>query len=319
MTEIKATFKKLTPKIIEINSIAQSNIKHDIIETLDFNSMALDEQEETELNETQKNNTIEYTYEPVLKNGQVSTFITPVGKSEAMQYIYEGEYLEFKNDFGYTVRVPLAIIKNDKMGNIIHTEMTDEEKKAYTERITQYCNYIFHYYNEMGTENYKREINQRLNDVNIIYLDTANSDNIESSYASAYEMLLFPGNRNAIVIYGHELFNFTDPEDYYNTDEALDLQIFSFFHELGHIYANNTMIGKDRDETEKWIEIYNQVNSKEDRENYFRDYAFTSPSELFADSCECYYRNPNSLKMVEIEVGEYDNLYEYMNDIMEGK
>ena len=320
MAELTATFKRTTPKVIETNNAVQNTGKHIITEKLDLNTMRRSaEQEETKQNETQKDNTFYYEYEPVLKSGTMYTYITPVGESEAAQYKYTGEYLEFESNLGYTVRAPLEVLKSDEMGNIIQTEMTEEEKKAYTERVTQYCNHIFYYYKQMGTEKYKKEINERLDNVNIIYLDTENSENIDSAYASAYDMHLFPGNRDAVVLYGHQIINFEDPEDYYNSDEALSDQIFSFFHELGHVYANNKIIGKDRDETEEWIDIYNQVIAKEDRELYFREYAFSSNKELFADTCECYYRDPNNLKMVEIESGEYDNLYDYMNDIMGGK
>ena len=120
-------------------------------------------------------------------------------------------------------------------------------------------------------------------------------------------------------MFSDQFINLKDEESVYNMDFAYEYMVNSFVHELGHAFANNKIFGKDRDETKEWKAIFNQIVAKEDRENYFRDYAVTNPAELFADVCRDYYNKPNNLKMVEIEINGYDNLYDYMNDLMGGE
>ena len=66
----------------------------------------------------------------------------------------------------------------------------------------------------------------------------------------------------------------------------------------------------------QWRKIYKQVSSNETYKDYIGDYAYTNGRELFAEATMYYYHDPDKLKMVDIDVPGYDNLYDYMDHVM---
>lgn len=258
-----------------------------------------------------------YKYLPQVKNGEIDTNIY---SPERGHELYSGEYIEYKNDDGLIIRSPLAIAKyeNDK---VIFIPMTEEEKKNYIERITKF-------YNEIsvdlknGPQKYKDEIIDRVDSYTINYLDTETAGDIV--HALAYTLSTSDSNHSDISIFAQNYFDINESNDY-SAQQIDDLQLDSmlegFIHESGHAYANNKIDNNffsntDRDDTNSWNEIYNQVCSDDVNRHVIFDYAFSTKGELFAQATKYYVYDPDRLKMIDIDIDGYDTLYDYMDYIL---
>ena len=243
---------------------------------------------------------------PILENGK--TVLTLYGHD----YYYEGEYLKFYNKNGWEVTCPLAKIQVDENNNYIYVEMTDEEKENYLNAVSRYYNDIMHDY-ESYPPKLKESANKYLNNLQLMYIDydQEKSDGIAwAAYVNNY-------GKNCVVDMNYAT----------SSQECYDYQRKTTFpHELGHVLdyesANfyQEYIKKENhgiSSNDNFLNIYSQISSPDSNaSNYLRDYAFTSPTECFAECVSEYQNDPEPLKEIDIDIKGYDNLYEYMNDIL---
>lgn len=269
-------------------------------------------------------------YRPEYKTGKIDTRLVLNNYFWKWDTVkYEGEYLEFTNEDGEITRVPLAIIEyDDKSDQIKYYPMTYEQKKQYINKITQYYNDIMDN-SKNYTDRFRNETNDKVDSLSIIYIDPSSRNKIQATYnkyseagnAAYCKQTSGLSNHSNIVIFSNEFINFDDSSSN-NNDEVYDYMVRCYTHELGHAYANNRMILWDRDNTYVWNNIYNTVTSDDTNRQILRDYSIAAKQELFADSTEYYYNDPDRLKQVEINIDlpefkmHFNTLYDYMDYIL---
>ena len=240
---------------------------------------------------------------PILKNDKIDSSVN--------DYDYEGYCLDFYNENGINVKVPLATYTTEKT--------SDGEKaipqKSDNDKINEMTNISGKYYSEImknGKENYSKKfdetIKNNLEDIIMVYGD----DKFTKKNWAAFSVGKAEPMKSQVVI-SLDCVKAT-PE--YMTD--------AYTHELGHCYGCSTDKGDFNriENSETWTKIYNQVNENDPDHSLIGDYAHSSMFELFAESTAFYFNsgkydfyNENNLKAVEIDVDGYDNLYDYMKSI----
>lgn len=263
-------------------------------------------------------------YKPEIKTGKIDTQLTKNdGKTIFATVKYEGEYIEYYNEDGIKVRAPLAIAKYVD-GEIVYVPMTENQKKKYINKVTQYYNDVMDN-KKLYSDKFKEETGKRVESVTMVYIDPDSRENIQAADQSAAYCSKTNGysNRSDIVIYSDEFLNFDDKNSYNNHQWQYDYMLEAYTHENGHAYANNKRIFKDRDTNATWKSIYDQVTSKdvyEVNKETLREYSLSNKYELFADSTDYYFHQPDRLKNVEINIDvdgkKYETLYEYMDYVL---
>lgn len=277
------------------------------------------------------NGTGNLEYSPEIKTGSFDTrLILNDGFWVWDTLKYDGEYLEFTNEDGKIAKIPLAVIVyDDKSSQIKYVSMTDEQKEQYIDKVTQYYNDIMNN-SKNYSDKFRSEINDRVDLLSILYIDPSSREKIQAAHNRYTDVGSAAYCKNAnnisthssVVIFSNEFINFDDSSSCFNTDEAYNYMVNTYTHELGHAYANDRMILWDRDNTYVWNNIYDTVANDNTNLQILRDYSVADKKELFADSTDYYYNDPDRLKQVEINFDlpefnmHFDTLYDYMDYIL---
>ena len=253
----------------------------------------------------------------VIKYGEINTYLSQNGtRSSIFSNIkYNGEFIEFYNEDGIKVNAPLAIFKCED-GKVVYEPMTYLDKNRYIGRLFNYHNSIMTKL-DGTTEKFKNEITDRVETITFLYLDPNTRKKIEAADGFAAYCTQGTGwsKTSDIVMFTEQ---FMDIKENVYSPDLFEYMSNSFIHECGHAYANNTNADffLDRDKNSTWNDIYKQVISNPVNEDTLRSYSLSNKFELYADSTDYYYSDPDRLKMVEINVDGYDNLYDYMDSQM---
>lgn len=260
-------------------------------------------------------------YQPEIKEGAIDTKLynnDKKGYDDTIQY--EGRYLEYYNEDGIKVTVPLAIAKYEN-GKIVYVPMTKDQETAYINKVTHYYNDIMKS-TDVYSDKLKKELGKRVDSLSMVYIDPNSKEQIQAAEgAAAYCARTGKySNHSDIVVFSNQFINLEDHNDIHNTQKRYDYMIRAYTHENGHAYANNRLLLRDRDTNDTWNNIYNQVSGDEINKEILRDYSVSNKKELFADSTDYYYNEPERLKQVEIDVEangkKYNTLYDYMDYVL---
>lgn len=218
-------------------------------------------------------------------------------------YDYMGMYLKYYNEDGYNVYAPLAKVQAEN-GKYKLVPMNEEEMAAFSRNTTNYYNSIMYNY-DCFTPKMKDDLSNSLKDITLLYIDY-DMETIDNFNWSA-----FAKKDESITVNMNQDFSYIANE--------------SFPHECGHVYdwsqsgyiEKNILNNHGISDKSTWTNIYGQL--KEDAEinsNVLNDYSLSQPYECFADSVSAYYNRPEDLKEVEINIDGYNNLYDYMDDVL---
>ncbi len=247
-----------------------------------------------------------------IKYGDVYTNLYQNGYKSKYEIVeYNGEFVEFYNKDGLKVKAPLATFKCVD-GKVICEPMTLLEKSKYIVGLSKYHGDIME--KLAGTsEKFQKEILDRTKNITFIYRDPNSKEEIEYGLnASAYVTSFNNSNILNMAVFTDQ---FMDTINGIHSQEVYDYMTNAFIHECGHVYGNSdTNDDLDRDRNSTWNEIYSQVVSNSANEENIGLY--TNAFELYAESSRYYYSAPERLKMVEIDVDGYTNLYDYMDNQM---
>ncbi len=223
----------------------------------------------------------------------------PNGDEQWHNYNFTGDYLECYDSLGRFVDVPLAIASYEN-GKLVFTPMTESQKKIYTEAINNYFQEI-EKSKDLYTDFFKD--NLQLNSTVFVYYDQYSAPDYSGVHTAGSNIFI---NANDFVNVGDKLV-------YRDLSNSM---VSAYTHELGHEFAKRL---KYFDDSKEWKEIFNQVSSNEAYKEYIGEYAYSNDDELFAEATRYYYHYPDKLKMVDIDKDGYDNLYDYMDALMNGK
>lgn len=230
---------------------------------------------------------------PILKNGNliISTFNNEIS--------YNGEYLKFINSNGVVIIAPLVKVVNDEeSGEEILKPMTEEEKEKYIAISTRYVEEINVKNNQFSDKFIDKAIGS-VDEIYLSYIDTTSSNNYVGWHSFKTKDITIDmesGTKN------EDAFSFAVRETY--------------THELGHAFdcSNNEYL--EISSSDEWKNIYNQILVNDPNHQYLREYAHSEPEECFAEAINEYYNTPGDLKELEIDIPGYDNLYDYMDNIL---
>lgn len=261
------------------------------------------------------NGTSDMKYQPEYKTGSFDPILR---NNDYSSVTYDGEYIEFKNYGDIVVRAPLAIAKYED-GKVVYVPMTEQQKKDYTRKITQYYNDAMSY-GDAYSDKFKSEIGDRVDSMTFVYIDPASKDKIDDArdWAGFCRSVSHFTKRSDIVYYSSEFINLDDIDDSMSYDYMVNN---CYNHELGHAYGNDNVLLVDRDELFYWNQAYERVKSDEANKQILREYSLTNQKELFADATAYYYSDPDRLKQVDVDievpfVGKFETLYDYMDWVL---
>lgn len=219
-------------------------------------------------------------------------------------YNYTGSYLKYYNENGFNIYAPLAKVQAlDGKYNFV--SMSDSEMESFANYSNGYYSYIMNKYDSF-TPKMKDYINDSLKNINLVYIDY-DKDKIDSFNWNAFATT----GKNVTIDMNTNSFSYIANE--------------TFPHELGHIYdystggyiENGELVDYGQSDTKIWTNIYNQLKEDASVNSYILDdYALSKPEECFADSVSAYYNRPEDLKEVEINIDGYNNLYDYIDDVL---
>ncbi len=212
---------------------------------------------------------------------------------------YEGDFLYIKSpDCDLTFKIPLAHFefeKEDKKSYKI-VKLEGKDKEEYIRKAKQY---VTDYLNRTKTFDYD-------------FYETIKNSGLDKEIQIIYQKNGGYGgmtvNGKGIVINGNTIVY--DDQD--NRQVAQKILI----HELGHAYdSTKGRISK----TEEWQDIYSQIYKEEYSKLMSISMKGNKPNEWFARCVDNYYVYPERLTQIKIDYGKYNNLYDYMKDLLSGK
>ena len=262
------------------------------------------------LKEDEKNYNYLLYSTPLLKNGKISTIFS--NNKYYSNYQYNGNYLEYFNDAGINIRVPLSYFSSDEDGNLITKSMDDKMAEHVTTLSGEYYSDLMEN-SYKYSDKFKNTINENLKDVVMIYED----ENFDTE-KSPKDWVAYTSRKNELSTFSEVAvrLSYVEKDSNYMVD--------SYTHELGHAYANATGFKKKKvDSSSSWKEVFKQVNENDSSHLLLRDYAHSVDSECFAEcvaeyfaSGNCDIYNPNDLKVLSVDIDGYDNMYDYMTSLI---
>ncbi len=225
---------------------------------------------------------------------------------------YDGEYLKFNNWYNNPVYVPLATIEY-KDGKTYFVPMTEEQKRIYAQKVTQYYNDIM-----KKRERYTDEFNKGVEDVitktAFLYFGESSNDQIYKGAAAWVDHYTFDP---MVAVKTNDFVNIYDENDYRNGDDSYNFMVNAYTHELGHIYDHSIDDNPYREK--QWQRVNQRVHENKENRELLGRILDAQDYELYAECINLYYNNPDKLKMVDIGTFGYDNLYDYIDDEMHGQ
>ena len=257
---------------------------------------------------------------PIMATGTIKDISCHVGYGD-----YNGYYLKFYNEDELPFYVPLKMISKNNDGYYYFAEMDEDLKNEYIDKVSNY--YAgFMKMQEVYSDNFRDKTYNYLDNVVCIYYENKEEAiGSVTGWTSGVETKGGLGSLSKMGLNGNNLFS-----DY-------SFMLSTFSHELGHVFANSSGIldsgsrkapiesWKDIDDRKEWLEIYEQINGSDADYTFLREYAHSSPAEFFAEAVAEYYStefsnltyNSDDLKMIEINVDGFDNLYDYMASVLD--
>jgi len=236
-----------------------------------------------------------------------SSRIRVPGAEGEVDIMYEGRCLSFEVDFGKFVYAPLAIATYQN-GEVVWVPMTPEQEEAFTAVTRIYYNRIMDQVQNSYSKEYADTIKEHVKMLTFIYADF---EETEGEWAGLCWSIPNSRGDSAISLRIDQIYDF----DYGACPGTYNYQIGAFTHECGHSYDQSS--GEWFSSSEEWNQIYEQL-CREDSiaREVFRDYTFSNLKECFADICMFYFHHPELVKQVDIDIPGYDNLYDYMKDLI---
>lgn len=255
------------------------------------------------------NNYIFLNSTPILKEGPVSIggILAFDDDKSDQDYVYNGEYLSFYNKYGIKTNVPLKkIVINE--GKVTEIDFTTAERNQFINTSTRYYSEIMSLEDQHG-DNFYNETSKKLKNLVFCYPD------YEKTWgAYTYGDTIVVDLKNASI-------EGKNKEFYYQSS------VGAYTHELGHIYDWKYINeSEDFSNSDSWLQVYEQVKKVDADGALMGTYAHTNPSECFAEAIHEYFGtgnypgianySSNDLKAIEIDVDGYDNLYDYMDNLL---
>lgn len=247
---------------------------------------------------------------PILKEGQVSIggILAFDGNSSEPDYLYTGGYLSFYNKYGIKVNVPLKkIVINE--GEVTEINFTATEIKQVINTSIRYYSEIMSLEDQHG-DNFYNETSKKLKNLIFCYPDY---ENTWGGYT--YGDTIVIDLKNASIEGEHKEF-------YYQC------AVGAYTHELGHIYDSQISSNSYSwfSKSDSWLQVYEQVKKVDSDGALMGTYAQENPTECFAEAVHEYFGtgnypgianySSNDLKAIEIDVDGYNNLYDYMDNLL---
>ncbi len=263
---------------------------------------------------------------PLVTSGKVSVTIP-----NSDIYKYNGDYITFFNKDGLKVKAPLAVLgyKNNEKDISLTKLDLDNRGESYIQQVGYYYRDMIHEID--GYPQYYKDYSiKKLNGITLCYLK-------DEKKVNGY----YDDSSNSIVM--NMLTNVESNGEY-----AITFTYNTFNHEVAHAFDFNKPVNKDSAmgtfnkhvcnidsllmisnvaTSLEWAKVFSQVKKSDENGLMLGSYAYTSPEECFAEAVSAYYydwsddevESAIALKNIKIDYAGYTNLYDYIDDLVNGR
>jgi len=217
---------------------------------------------------------------------------------------YTGRYLQVTDENGIKHIIPLCGFERNENG-FIQIPYTEEEIKDLYNLVAIYYDKI-NELSEVYNENFKTKVYNNLNEVII----TKFVDNVENSFAGlTIHSKDEQGVSNIAINFKQLLQNVSSVDRYAST----------FTHELVHVFDHTFAMNAapQISDSTMWQNVFEHIYNEENSIKLDNISMEANECEWFARTLQIYYKNPEDLKDIELNIDGFATLYDLAKFLVE--